>query len=124
MKITKSLMGAALALFTTVTPAMAETIEIDNKGMGVTSFSKLLNSGIQLAMILAALLCFVFLIWGGIQWITSGGDKSNYEAARNRITAALVGLAIVAASWAIMSLMETFFGIKILSGFEIPTASN
>ena len=53
------------------------------------------------------------LVWGGIQWIMSGGDKAKTEEARNRITAALVGLAIVASAWAIMKLVEYFFGLNI-----------
>ena len=52
----------------------------------------------------------------------SGGDKANTEAARNQITAALVGLVIVFAAWAILTLVDTFFGTAILSGLEIPTA--
>jgi len=36
------------------------------------------------------------LVWGGIQWVTSGGDKENTQKARDRITHALVGVALIA----------------------------
>jgi hypothetical protein len=45
---------------------------------------------------------------GGIEWITSGGDKGKTESARNKITAAVIGLVILAASWAILGLVLQF----------------
>ena len=76
-----------------------------------TNLGSLIGAGVGLAVIVALVLAFLWLILGGIQWITSGGDKAKTEEARNRITAALVGLAIVAAAWAVMRLIGVFFGI-------------
>ena len=75
------------------------------------AFSNLINIG----FFMAALIVFVFLILGGVQWITSGGDKAKTEAARSRITAAIVGLAIVAASWALMLVLKSVFGIDVFN---------
>jgi ABC-type multidrug transport system fused ATPase/permease subunit len=83
------------------------------------SFADLISYAIQLILIVAAVLFFFLLVLGGIRWITSGGDKGQTEAARNQITAALVGLVIVFAAWAIVQLVETFFGVRILSGLDI-----
>lgn len=74
---------------------------------------------IQVILVIAALVALVFLIIGGIKWITAGGDKAATESARGTITSAVVGLAIILAAWAIIRLIELFFGIKILS-LEIP----
>ncbi|HEX9008138.1 MAG TPA: hypothetical protein VF837_02655 [Patescibacteria group bacterium] len=90
-------------------------------GMQITDLGRLLSSVISLAFILAGIMTFAFLVWGGIDWLSSGGDKTKTENARNRITAALVGLAIVAASYAIMRLISYFFGVNILdTGTTIP----
>jgi TRAP-type C4-dicarboxylate transport system permease small subunit len=70
---------------------------------------------ISLLMVIAALVFFFMLIWGGIAYITSGGDKAQTEAARGRITAALIGLVIVFAAWAVITLVNALFGIDILS---------
>ncbi|NMC35872.1 hypothetical protein GYA49_02390 [Candidatus Beckwithbacteria bacterium] len=122
-KIIQAALTAGAVIFTTVSPILAQgNITIEEPTGGVKDFGKLLSAGIQTAIILAAILTFAFLIWGGIQWITSGGDKAAYEAARGRITAALVGLAIVAAAWAVMKLVGYFFGVNVFD-FEIPTAS-
>ena len=75
---------------------------------------------IQVILIAAALVALIFLIIGGIKWITSGGDKAQVESARNTITSALIGLVVVFAAWAIIRLIELFFHISILN----PTIPN
>ena len=60
-----------------------------------------------MVLVIAAIVFFFILVMGGVRWITSGGDKGKTEAARNQITAALVGLVIVFAAWAIIQLIET-----------------
>jgi len=83
---------------------------------------KVISAVVGILLLIAAILAFLYLILGGIQWITSGGDKSGMEAARNKITAAIVGLIIVAAAWAIMMLIGNFIGFNILSpsGLKLP----
>jgi len=66
-------------------------------------------------LIIAALAFFFMLILGGIKWITSGGDKGKIESARSQITAALIGLVIVFAAWAILNIIENFFGVNLRS---------
>ncbi|OGM10801.1 hypothetical protein A2Z22_02855 [Candidatus Woesebacteria bacterium RBG_16_34_12] len=83
------------------------------------SFGTLISAGIQLVLVVAAIVFFFILVLGGIKWITSGGDKGNTEAARNQITAALVGLVIVFAAWAIIQIIEQFFNINILGGLRL-----
>lgn len=83
------------------------------------SFASLVSAAIQIVLIVAAIVFFFILVLGGIKWITSGGDKGQTEAARNQITAALVGLVIVFAAWAIIQLIETFFHVSILGGLNI-----
>lgn len=102
-----------------VQPAFAQ-IKLEPKG---TDFKPLTNlsvpgivsGAINLLMVVAALVFFFMLVWGGIRWVTSQGDKNNVEGARNQITNALIGLAIVFAAWAIMQLVQTLFGINIFS---------
>lgn len=92
-------------------------------GMQITDIGLFISRAISVALMVAAIAVFAFLVWGGIQWITSGGDKGKVEEARGRITNALIGLAIVAAAWAIMNLVSYFFGVDVLGpGASIPTA--
>ncbi len=77
---------------------------------------------LKLALVIAAIVFFFILVIGGIRWIISGGDKGQTEQARAQITAALVGLVIVFAAWAIASLIGTFFGVNIFQ-LEIPSVT-
>lgn len=82
----------------------------------IESLGSLITALVGTLLIIAALLAFFYLILGGIQWITSGGDKAGMEAARNKITHAVVGLVIVGAAWAIMILVQNFLGVTIIGG--------
>ena len=105
-----------------IPPVLAQsTITIKEPAAGVKDIGKLLSSGIQVAMIIASILTFAFLVWGGIQWILSGDDKTQTQAARDRITMALVGLGIVVSAWALMKVIGFFFGVDVFQ-FSIPTA--
>ena len=81
----------------------------------------IVSGAISLAMLAVALIFFFILILGGLKWVMSEGDQKAVEAARNQITNALVGLAIVFAAFAIMKLIEIVFGISLLGGITIPT---
>lgn len=81
----------------------------------------LIGGFIKLILVIASIVFFFILVIGGVQWIVSGGDKQKTEEARGRITAALVGLVIVFAAWAIAQLIGVFFGIHIFN-LNIPVA--
>lgn len=126
----KTLWVAAQALAVSASPIFAAAGDTDAPenvidlkppaGSGFENLGNLQIGGIvsllvRLAIIVAALAFFFWLVIGGIRYITSGGDKANTEAARNQITAALVGLVIVFAAWAITQLIGTLFGVDLLN---------
>lgn len=80
----------------------------------------MISGAVKIVMVVAALVFFFLLIIGGIQWMTSGGDKAATESARGRITAALIGLVIVFSAWAIATLLNTFFQVDIFD-LKIPS---
>jgi len=63
---------------------------------------------------LAGVLSFIFLLWGGIQWITAGGDKDAVEKGRRRIMQALTGIAIVFSGYAIIYIIRVLFQVNVL----------
>lgn len=93
-----------------------------NNFTGLTSLTAggIISGAINLVLIVVALVFFFILVFGGLKWVTSGGDEKKVAAARAQITNALIGLAIVFAAWAIMKLIETVFGISIFN-FSVPT---
>lgn len=85
------------------------------------NFGDLFAALLSLVFFAAGLAFFVSLLIGGFQWITAGGDEKALNSARGRITNAIVGLIIIVAAFAIALILETVLGIRIVSGFCIPT---
>ncbi len=81
---------------------------------------------ISILFVAGIVIAIAFLIYGGIKWILSGGDKSAVETARNHIVAAIVGLVIVIAAFFILSTVITIITGKPfdLSHLCIPTLAN
>jgi hypothetical protein len=70
---------------------------------------------VGLLLIIASIATFAYLVWGGIRYLTAGPDKGKVEEARSTITNAIIGLGIVAASWAVFLVLNYFFGLGITS---------
>jgi len=85
-------------------------------------FGAYLGSLLGGIMLLATILTLLYLVWGGIEWITSGGDKGKTEKARDRMTQAVIGLVVLGASVAILVLVQSFLGSSFLkfTGGSLP----
>jgi len=83
-----------------------------------------LSSGISLDQIVgvifgvlffvAILLTIVYLIWGGIDYITSTGDKNKIHAAKDKIIYAIIGLIVVILSFFIIRMFGFFFNLSLV----------
>ena len=62
---------------------------------GFDTVQKVVQVSLTLLFIVAIVLALVFLIWGGIQWTTSGGSKEGIQKARQKLTFAIIGLVVV-----------------------------
>jgi hypothetical protein len=76
---------------------------------------------ITFLFIIATIIATFFLIYGGIKWITSGGDKAGVENARNIILAAVIGLIITFLTYFILNLVMSIFGLDDVGQYTIPT---
>jgi len=70
----------------------------------------LITSILTFVMLISSLLVLFQLISAGFQWLTSGGDKGKTDEARSKIVAAVVGIIIVAAAWAVFLVVLKFLG--------------
>ena len=85
----------------------------------IKDFGYVISGGIRIAIMISILLCLIYLIWGGIEWLTSGGAKEGVAAARSRMTNALIGLVVVIAAYAITLILGHLFGLDVTK-FELP----
>ncbi len=103
-------------------PVSPQRVDINLPEGFFRSFSELFNSLLQFVFVIAALLVFFYLILGAFRWITSGGDKGKTQAAQSTIVAAVVGIIILAASYAILIIILNFLGYSSLE--ELINSSN
>jgi len=77
-----------------------------------TSLGGFIKNIIQVAIAFGALLSFIWLIWGGIEFIISGGNQDRTKSAKDKITSAIFGLGTIAVVWVIWRLILYFFGLS------------
>lgn len=65
-------------------------------------------------VIVGGLAFLVYLMWGGIQWVTSGGDKTKLDEAQHKIYNSMVGLGVLVASYAFVRLVSGVLDINLL----------
>lgn len=86
--------------------------------LGEITPSSYVTTAINLLLGLAGVGSFIFLLWGGVQWITAGSDKDAVEKARKKIINALIGLAVVFSAYAILFILRVLFNVDLI-GFNI-----
>lgn len=77
-------------------------------------FSQFLSQLFTALFAIVGLLLLLYFIWGGIDWITSGGDQSKVANARNKITQAAIGLIVFASAFAIVNVIQLAFGLELI----------
>ena len=73
----------------------------------------MLPSFINLVIIMAVVLFLFSLLLGGLKFIVSGGNKESTEVAGRQVLNAIIGIIIVFSTWAVLSLIEQFFGVEL-----------
>lgn len=99
-----------------------QAAEIDFRGTATnevlagseTSFIEFLGRILGAIMIIASLMLLLYLLWGGISWISAGGDASKIQKARDQMTQAVIGIIVLSSTLAIFMLVQNFLGIKLV----------
>lgn len=94
------------------TTAKSGPVEVDLKDKGYVGggLSSVISGVVNLVFMIATLTAFGFLIFGGVEWITSGGDSGKIQSARGKIMQAVIGLVVLASTWAIMNFVVGLLG--------------
>ncbi len=80
-----------------------------------TGFGTFISGIVSAVMVIAALLVLLYLIWGGIEWITAGGDSGKLGKARDKIIQSIIGIIVLAATFAIFMVVQSLLGIEVIS---------
>lgn len=74
----------------------------------------IIKTGINILLVVAVLLALFFLVWGGLDYISSEGKKDKIERAKKKITFAVLGLLIVFGAFFIVTFVGNIFGTNLL----------
>ena len=88
--------------------------------LNASQIGSVVSSAVTIILIIATLIALFFLIWGGVRWILSGGDKAKVEEARKTIIGAIIGLIIAFLAYFILTLVLGIFGLS-LTKLSLPT---
>jgi hypothetical protein len=84
-------------------------------GDGGTSLGLLIGNLYRAAVMAGGLALLLYMVWGGLNWVTAGGDEKKVEEAKGKITNGIVGMAILVGTAAIASFIGKMFGIDLLN---------
>lgn len=77
------------------------------------NLSSLITNALPIVFGIAGLILFVYLVWGGFDYLTSMGDPKKAEAARGKLTNAVLGFVIIFVSYWIVQLIIYVFKLGV-----------
>ena len=77
--------------------------------------SVIINEMIAYAIVIAGLLSVVYLLWGGIQFIISGGKEDKTKSAMGTIRYAIIGLVVTILSVSVINFIGRLFNFDLVN---------
>lgn len=122
-----------LSLYSFLIPSLshAQTFKLDNNGLGVPTggsaegtVQTIILNVITLLFAIGGIGVVIYFIWGTVDWIMSGGDKEKVSNARKKMTNAIIGLFLLALSFAIIRTVGAIAGFDPLGNLQIRGLGN
>lgn len=78
----------------------------------------------QSAVIVGGIAFILYFVWGALSWMTAESDKAKFESGREKMQNAIIGLVLLAASFAIVKTLGLLLDIEFLKTlkFKFPGA--
>lgn len=81
------------------------------KNYDISTLSGIINIIVSFIYPLATILLFIYLVWGGFDFLLGRGNPEKVKLGQAKITAALVGFILLMASYIIVKLIISVFGL-------------
>jgi vacuolar-type H+-ATPase subunit I/STV1 len=81
--------------------------------VGFSTLSQAMSTLISAAIVMGALLTFIYLVIGAFKYVSAGDDASNVKSAKTIITNAIVGLILLALVFVIFQIV-----IRVIPGLS------
>lgn len=80
------------------------------------SLGNILTIFLGFLMVVGIILSTAFLVYGGILWITSSGDKQKLDKARKTLLYSIIGLIVMSLSLLIINVLGKILGLNLIIG--------
>ena len=116
----KKFYWTALALSAAPMVALAQT-----QGSPTDNVTPIAQQFLTLLKVIVSIVFVVALVmfgWGIVKLITAGGDPTAVQTAKGYIIWGVIGMAVLASLFGLITFLQTYFGVSPTAGnFEIPT---
>ena len=99
MRKIKSALSKVIPLIITFVPTGALAVTWPGQ---ITRIEDLVQTIVNIVAALAGTILLIILLWGGITYMTAGGNEEQAGKGKKIVFDGIIGLVIVAAAWAIM----------------------
>jgi hypothetical protein len=87
----------------------------------ITCLQPLFVNIVSAATALSGVALFLMIIMGGYNFLFAGGDQKKLEKAKGTLTAAIIGLVVIACAYLIIKTISTITGVTGIETFQINT---
>jgi hypothetical protein len=89
--------------------------EFGSGGDGGANLGLLMARLYRTAIIVGGLALLLSIAWGGLSWITAGGNEKKVEEAKDRITNGIIGMTILVGTAALAAFIGNALGLDLLN---------
>jgi len=107
--LSKKIFFSLLALGLGCLPFSASAVALSNP-LGTTDIPVLAGNIIKAILGLSGVAALVMFIWGGTQWIISGGKKETIEKGKQTVLWAALGLCFIFVAYALLYTLLNILG--------------
>jgi len=79
----------------------------------INDFYDILCAVTQWVMVFGIIIGALFIVYGGVKYVTSGGDSSSQNDAKKTILMAVIGVVFLILAVAIVNIVARFFGSPV-----------
>lgn len=91
------MMTMALLMPVLVLAITGPTQPLPGEALSLSKIETIIRQVAQFIIVVSVILAVIFIIWGGITYMTAGGDETKAGAAKTRIWNGVIGAAVVLA---------------------------
>ncbi len=78
-----------------------------------TNLASVVSNAIPFIFPIAGVLLLLYLVWGGFDILTSMGDAKKVEAAKGKVTNAIIGFLIIFFAYWIVQILDNVFRLGV-----------